>query len=56
MFLVQITATTVPKESAVMEKMKRRFSIIKECANILIQGMNRLDRERDLKPKLMLNG
>lgn len=62
---MQITATTVPKESAVTEKTKRLSSIIKEGedskhnirhTSILIKGMNLLDRERDLKPRLMLNG
>ncbi len=57
MFLMQITATTVPKESAVTEKTKRLSSIIKEGedskhnprrTSILIQGLNLLDRERDL--------
>ena len=57
MFLMQITATTVPKESAVTEKTKRLSSIIKEGedskhnlrhTSILIKGMNLLDRERDL--------
>ena len=65
MFLMQITATTVPKPCAVTEKTNIRFSIIKEGENskhnlrrssILIQGMNLLDRERDLKPRLSLNG
>ena len=65
MFLMQITATTVPKPCAVTEKTKRLSSIIKEGedskhnprrTSILILGMNHLDRERDLKPRLSLNG
>ncbi len=47
------------------ERIKRLLSIIQKgedskhnprCTSILIQGMNLLDREQDLKPRLTLNG